>query len=75
MANWICIAYLEHLNIRHAEVEIRLVAHDQAATEQKPDRKDSANKDITRHVNILRTIQQVGCALQYTRTNGLSQPN
>jgi len=56
MSPLLCSTYLEHLNKWNRKIEVRLVAQDQAATEQEANRQDGAEENIFGNIDILDTI-------------------
>ena len=64
-------AYLEHLDVRDAEVEISGVAEDEAAAEEQADREDGLDEHLLRHTDVLGSVQQMGRSLEDTCPNSL----
>lgn len=63
-------AYLEHLNVRYAQIEIGSVAEDKTAGEEHPNRQNGLEEHILAHMNVLGSVEEVCCALQYAGSNG-----
>ena len=63
--------YLEHLNVRYAEVEVRGIARDERAAEEETDGENRPEEHILGYVNILRTIHEMCCALEDAGAYGL----
>lgn len=64
---------LEHLDVVHGEVQVRLVAQDERAREQQPDRHDRPQERVPRDVHVLRAVHEVRRALQRPRADGLEK--
>jgi hypothetical protein len=61
---------LEHLDVGHAEVEVRSVAENERTREENSDGKNALDEHGTVHADVLGTIDQASRALQHTRTHG-----
>lgn len=57
-------SYLQHLNESNTQVEISLIAADQAQTEEKAYGKDCSQIDFSSHLNSLAAVQQRCCSGQ-----------
>jgi hypothetical protein len=59
--------HLEHLNVRHAQIQIRRIAQNQAPRKEHPNRQNRTDKHILAHLHLLRPIQQPRRPLQNPR--------
>jgi hypothetical protein len=50
-------AYLEHLNVRHAEKQVRRIAKNKTTREQETDRQDGLYEHILCHAHVLGPVQ------------------
>ena len=49
-----------------AEVEVGFVGHDEGAGEEEAYGKDRADEEVSRDVDILGSVKEVGCPLEDT---------
>lgn len=60
-------AYLEHLDEGYTEVEVCLIAADEACAIQNSDGNNGADIGVDSHVDILTTVQESSGLSQYLR--------
>jgi len=56
--------HLQHLNIRHAQVEIRCITEDETTREKKSNRENGAKKHVFADWNIFGAVEEVSSALE-----------
>ena len=57
--------YLEHLDVRYAQVQISGVTEDETAAEEGSNGEDRFQEHVLRHIHVLSTVEQRGCSLKY----------
>jgi hypothetical protein len=55
--------YLEHLDVRYAEIEIRSIAEDETCAEEKADGENGPDKHVLREMDIFCAVEEVSCPL------------